>query len=246
MKTEMQYSRSPLTEAVIDLRVKPADQITVETLSEIQAGREKEYPTREERIFVKGQFTTNLDEPPASGNRSHIGFSFISKDKRQVVQARLDGFTFSRLAPYESWEKFQSEARKWWDIYRSIAQPNSIDRVAVRYINRLDIPLPLRDFKDYLRTIPEVSSDLPQGLSGFFMQIKIPQDDLGGMLVVNEAIVPPPQPGVVSVLLDIDIFRDTDVPGEDHELWDFFEKLRLRKNEVFEACITEQMKELIS
>jgi uncharacterized protein (TIGR04255 family) len=77
----------------------------------------------------------------------------------------LDGFAMSRLAPYENWNAVRDEARRLWDIYRSIAKPSKLIRLAVRYINRIDMPLPLGDFKDYLRTVPDVSPDLPQGLA---------------------------------------------------------------------------------
>src|SRR5207253_4384748 len=110
--------------------------------------------------------------PPAIGVRTHIGYTFTSSDGLQAFQSRLDGFTFSRLAPYNGWESFCSEARRLWNIYREVTQPQAVTRAAVRYINRLDLPLPIRDLKDYLRTVPEVSPDLPQGLSGYFMQLQ--------------------------------------------------------------------------
>ena len=239
------YSHSPLTEAVIDLRVKLPKEVQLETLASIQSAREEDYPTRQNRIAVEGQFTTDLNAPPATASRTHIGYSFTSVDKRQVVQARLDGFTFSRLAPYENWESFRDEARQWWDIYRTMVKPEEVVRVAVRYINRLDFPLPLKDFADYLRTVPEVSPELPQLLSNYFMQLQIPQEDLKGMLILNQTIVPPPDADVVSILLDIDLFREDDIPDKENEMWQFFEQLRIRKNEVFEACITERTRGLI-
>ena len=52
----------------------------------------------------------------------------------------------------------------------------------------------MRDFRDFIRSYPEISSDLPQQLAGFFMQVQIPQEDLGAMLILNEAMVPPAGP----------------------------------------------------
>ena len=40
------------------------------------------------------------------------GYIFASSDERQIFQARLDGFSFSRLAPYDRWETFRDEARR--------------------------------------------------------------------------------------------------------------------------------------
>jgi uncharacterized protein (TIGR04255 family) len=65
------------------------------------------------------------------------------------------------------------------------------------------------------------------------------------VLVLNEAMVPPPRDNVASVLLDIDLYRDTDIPTEDEAIWAIFEQLRVRKNEAFEACITDAARKLI-
>jgi hypothetical protein len=72
-----------------------------------------------------------------------IGWRFVSPDKLHVFQARLNGFTFSRLPPYVDWESFRTEARRLWDLYRAVANPIAPTRIAVRYINRLDLPLPI-------------------------------------------------------------------------------------------------------
>jgi uncharacterized protein (TIGR04255 family) len=98
---------------------------------------------------------------------------------------------------------FATEARRLWDLYRSVARPSKLIRLAVRYINRIDIPLPLNDFKDYLRTVPEVSPALPQGLTGYFMHLEIPLADIKSLALINETIIEPASQNVVSVVLDI-------------------------------------------
>ena len=65
----------------------------------------------------------------------------------------------------------------------------------------------VKDFKDYLRTLPEVSPEMDQGLSNFFMKLQIPRPEIKSTLVIQEAIIPPPNPSVVSILLDIDLYR---------------------------------------
>jgi uncharacterized protein (TIGR04255 family) len=241
-----QYLRAPILEAVLDIRVALQDDISLETLAKVGAEVDKFYPTRQERFQVESELTVGAEVALASTRRSQLGYIFLSIDERQSFQARKDGFTFSRLAPYTGWEAFSSEARKLWGLYRSVVSVDTIERLAVRYINRLDLPFPLGDFKEYLRTVPEVSPDLPQSLSGYFMQLQIPQEEIGGMLVLNQAMLPPSAPNVVSVLLDIDLFRDVDVPNEEEAIWEFYKQLRACKNHIFESCITEKTKELIS
>src|SRR5207248_752209 len=132
--------------------------------------------------------------------------------------------------PYESWEKFRNDARHVWEIYKDICKPVDMTRVAIRFINRLDLPGSGVELKDYLRTVPEVAPDLPQGLSGFFMQLQIPQEDLNCMLIINETFVPSNHPNLVSVMLDFELFCNRIWRSDDEEVWHFLEKLRYRKN----------------
>lgn len=96
-----------------------------------------------------------------------------------------------------------------------------------------------------MRTVPEVSPDLPQGLSGYFMQLQIPQEDLNCMLIINEAFTQPTSPEVISVILDFDLLREHIWQSDDEDIWHFLEKLRHRKNLAFEASITDKTRRLI-
>ncbi len=245
MQSRKHYSRPPITEAVIDLRVELPDEVTLDTLKRLHLNVEADYPNRQEFLIIQGQMTAGASVG-ATASQTQVGYGFSSRDQKMFFQARLDGFSFSRLAPYDCWEAFRDEAQRLWSIYRSATQPKAITRQAVRYINRLDIPLPIGDLKDYLRTVPEVSPDLSQGLSGYFMQLQIPQEDINGMLVLNEAIAPPLQPDVVSVILDIDLFRERNISDDEAGIWEFMEQLHARTDRIFEACITERTRELIN
>ena len=243
MTTSRHYQNAPIIEALIDIRAQLPVESHLEMLQEVFAKVKQEYPKKVTRDYVQGHLSLG-DEVGISAKQTPMGFVCYSKDGTQVFQARLDGFTFSRLKPYENWFQLRDEAKRLWDIYSSVMKPVRINRVALRYINQIDIPLPMKDFKDYLRTTPEISPDLPQGLSGFFMQLQIPQDDFGGLLMLTQTIVPPRNPSVVSVILDIDVFKtDADLSLES-DVWSLLEVLRSRKNDFFEGCITNQCRAL--
>ena len=171
--TGKHYPKAPITEAVIDLRVELPPDVPAGALDQAHKGEETRYPIVEPLTSNVWQMVPG-PQASASASSTPTGFLFRSADKKQIYQSRLDGFTMSCLAPYGRWEEFCSEGRRLWDIYRSVAQPSKVVRAAVRYINRINIPLPVNDFGDYLRTVPQVSSDLPQGLSGYFMQLMLP------------------------------------------------------------------------
>jgi len=80
-----------------------------------------------------------------------------------------------------------------------------------------------------------------------FMQLQVPQTDLDpeAMAVINLAITDPEQPSQVSVLLDFDIYRIEDMDPRSESVWAALNQFRLRKNSLFEACITDNTRELI-
>lgn len=241
----IRYENAPITEALIDIRVElPAGTKGLEVLESVHDRVKNRYPGKKKRIYVQGQFSAG-DEVGASARQTVMGFSFTSDDGKQILQARRDGFTFSRLRPYGSWPELRDEARRLWDIYGEMLNPEKITRVAVRYINQIDIPFSADyiDYKDYFRTTPEVSPELPQALSGFFMQLQFPQTDFGGLLILTQTAVPPPNPATGSVILDLDAFKETEMVSAEG-VWLLLETLRNRKNEFFEGCITEKTRAL--
>jgi uncharacterized protein (TIGR04255 family) len=239
VKAHRHYANAPITEGLIDIKVNLPSDIDLSSFDAFFERVKDKYPTRQDRKLFEGTFST-VPRVEAAAKETKIGYLFRSADGKRVLQARLDGFTFSRLKPYENWGALRDEAKRLWDTYREIVKPIQVTRVAVRYINQIDIPLPMRDFKDFFRTIPEVSPDLPQGLSGFLMQLQIPQEDISALLVITQTmLVPPPSPVVASVILDIDLFRDRIDFQSDDDVWNLLESFRDRKNQVFESCITD-------
>lgn len=238
----IQYENPPIREALIDIRVALPTRVTLSVLESVHDQVKDRYPGKKRSFHLEGQLSGG-DLVGATAKQTPMGFSFISDDGKQVFQARRDGFTFSRLRPYANWIELRTESRRLWEIYRSVATPHEISRVAVRYINQVDIPLN-SDYKDYFRTSPEVSPDLQQALSGFFMQLQFPQADFGGTLILNQTTVPPLSPDTHSVVLDLDVFKEPAGMQSDDEVWALLEALRNRKNEFFEGCITDKTREL--
>ncbi len=245
MNVARHYSNAPITEAIIDLRVKPRADLNLEALEAVRSGEEIVYPRSNKIYQTEGTITIQEGAPAsASAQQQLLGYKFTSEGGKSIWQSRWDGFTFSQLAPYANWEPFRDEGRRLWRLFRERSAPVAVERLAVRYINRIDVPAQSIDLKEYFRTSPEVSPDLSQELAGFFMQLQIPQADLGGQVLINQTIIPPSRAGVVSVVLDIDLICSENVPSSEEALWVRFEKLHVRKNEVFEACITNKTRRL--
>jgi uncharacterized protein (TIGR04255 family) len=220
MAVQRHLTRAPITEALIDIRINLPQEIDIARLKTIHASISKEYPQVKER--VKGEFKFKLVEKSVETTPVSVyGFQYISSDGKQVVQARLDGFTFSRLKPYEIWENLRKEAYRLWEIYASLFSPERITRVALRYINCLEIPLlPSIEFKDYLVTPPEVPKELPQVINSFLTRVVIPIPSLGATAIIIQAFEGTSDPSIIPIILDIDVFREAQFNANGKDAWE--------------------------
>jgi uncharacterized protein (TIGR04255 family) len=238
------YSRAPIVEALIDVRVRLPQTAHIEKLRTVTASMTSKYPK------VKAQLQANVsvgigNQPIFSGTQTQTGWQFISEDEKEAFTARLDGFSYSCQAPYPGWQHFREEAAQLGATYINVTGALDVTRIAVRYINRVVIPLPIADYREYLLTAPEIAPGLSQELQHFVMQLQIPQDDIPDcMLVLNEGSLPSTEPDVAPVLLDIDLFRILSVPASSDEVWSTLEMLHERKNKIFEASITDKARAL--
>ena len=250
MTTPHHYPNAPITEAIIDVRVTLPEGSPVAVCRLEGKLPIDEYPIAEEMFQARGVLEVIGSHGSAAVDQTPVGFKLTAADGKRIVQSRIDGFGVSQLHPYGRWEDFRDEAKKIWAVYREAMDPVLVSRLAVRYINRIDIPTQgadssLRiDLEEYFRTVPAVSPDLPHELTGFFMQLRLNQENIGGYVLINQTIVPPPREQLLSVALDIDLIRESDVPSDEDKIWEFFEALHIRKNAIFEACITDKTRRL--
>lgn len=246
MPEVIRFPNAPITEALLDIRVKLPSEVSLARLATFHDGVREQYPLKQERVRWGGsiQFKPGSAPEVSQASGEPEGYLFTSTDGRQIVQARLDGFTFNKLKPYDRWETFRDQARELWQRYLQVASPEGITRLALRYINRIEIPLPMRDFKDYILTTPEIAPELPQGLDSFFMRLVIPDPKTGAVAIVTEASEPVAESGkTLPLILDIDVFRVVALGVKDEAIWETFERLRDLKNEVFFKSVTQKTKE---
>jgi len=240
------FPNAPITEALLDIRAQLPREIDLKKLEVFHENIKPRFPDKKQRISFETGFQLSPEKPPVPlpASAGVYGYMFSSPNDTKVVQARLDGFTFNKLKPYENWERFFSEAQGLWANYLEIAKPEKVTRIALRYINRIEIPLPIKDFKEYILTVPEIAPNLPQGIARLFMQISIPNSEIQATAVITEAMENITAIQKLPFIFDIDVFQEILCSANAPEIWERFKKLRVFKNDIFFKSITEKTKEL--
>lgn len=243
MSEKKHFPHAPIKEALIDIQTAFPDKITAETLNSKYAQIAQQY-SQPETLQQGDVESIREDSHPSKVTVEHTvaGYRYRSKDGHHVVQFRTDGFTFSRLEPYDTWEQMKAEAAKLWDVYVDAVSPNLVTRVGTRYVNVLKLPLTAK-LEDYLETPPKIPGGLNQELGGFFTRINISEPEIkaqGFLIQAMEGI-----PGnYMPVFLDIDVFMIKQIELGTDDFWPCFEQLRALQNKVFLKSITEKAEEL--
>ncbi|VAX29656.1 hypothetical protein MNBD_NITROSPIRAE03-83 [hydrothermal vent metagenome] len=237
------FKKAPITEALIDIRVKLPNDFDVTKMDSIYESISEGYPEKQAQIETQVDLNIKKEESVKTSATKVTGYRYISSDRKQIIQAGRDGFTVSRLKPYIRWEELRDEAFRLWKLYRDITSPECITRVAVRYINNLNIPMPIRDFTEYLTAPPIVPPELPQVVSSFLTRVVIHESSIGANAIITQALEQIVT-DVAPIILDIDVFKFQSDGIEEEDAWEIIEKLRHFKNKIFFTSITNKLKEM--
>lgn len=231
----MKYPNAPIREAIFDIRIKQLEHKSYDDFSTFQKKISSLYVNERKLNIFEKTFTLESDKMPES-NSIFRGVIYSNKGNNRQVQFRIDGFTLNYLAPYSNWEEFKNEAFEFWKIYSNHFENIQVERIALRYINRIELPLSFNGFEEYLNYIPQIPEVLPKKFSAFFSQIVVPIEDENITSIITNTLETQTEE-IVPFILDIDVYKEVF-----NGIWDFkeFEYLREIKNSIFESSITDK------
>jgi uncharacterized protein (TIGR04255 family) len=242
---EQLYKRPPITEAVIEMRF--ADSIDSAMLDKVTSAFKPLYPREE--ILKQRQLQMNLDvtaSSPQTQSIEQIGYKRSSLDQGHILLLLPipPSFIMSQLAPYPGWDQFFARFCRDWDVWKKSMGYRKIIRVGVRYINRIDIPSfdPVVYEEHFFNVYPHIPEELGPMIN-YAVQVQLPIKDMGCSLTLNSSVVPSPLLDHRSFAIDLDVGKD-DPPQNDDGIYDLLNQIRVAKNRVFEACITDRAREL--
>jgi uncharacterized protein (TIGR04255 family) len=245
---EQPYKRPPITEAVIAIGFGAA----------VEAADLKKADSSFARLYPQHQDARNLNVgvimPPTHdlgpGTKilhDEIGHRRSSDDQTHIVIVWPTSFVFSQLAPYPGWDDFFERFVRDWALWKKVVGYRSISRVGVRYINRIDIPITgnLTQHEEFLNIYPRIPEELGS-LFAYSMQTQLQFPEIDGKITINTSSIPSPLLEHASFMFDQDLYKENNIPQNDEGLYTLLNQIHVKKNAVFEACITERARELFN
>jgi uncharacterized protein (TIGR04255 family) len=223
-------TRPPLREALVDIRLR--EELPGSVLSKFEAP--KGFPVKKGMKHAQFQMQAEADKPFAAKvlTDEPLGMRFEREDGSEVVQLRRNGLTYSILKNYPGWEVLREAARGTWQGFLAASGPINVSRLAVRYINAINIPLGA-DYDEYLTTGPRVPKLVPPIVTSFIQRVLVPFEEDSATAIITQTLEMP-----APAVLDIDVFTECSLEGASPDIWSKLEKLRNISDRIFFSSLT--------
>jgi uncharacterized protein (TIGR04255 family) len=198
---ERHYKQPPIVEALCEIYLAGSRwDLTVPGLF-FERVRE-DYPQKAELAGVGIEVQLRPDQAETRSLPVDSRMRFMKADSSRMLQLTRDLLVVNQLRPYPRYEDWRQEVHRAINIYRELASPAGIDRIGVRYINRINLPGPLVRMEDYFRIYPELPQELGAAHGAFMLNLVL-SAATPHQLQLTLGTAPAEQPGSMGFLLDI-------------------------------------------
>ena len=240
------YANCPLVEAVCELRLTRDSKWDITIPGLIYEKIKDEFPNKEQRFVQEAELTKD-----SQGMQQQIRTSerawFLSDDRKTFIQVGPRLLAINRLKPYLSWAEFRPGIEKAFMTLVETVDVKGVQRIGLRYINRIEIPGASVDLDDYFEFRPFLGHNLPQSMANFIVICLLPffdgRDSCRVQLIQLTNAVPEAG-GNVAFLLDLDYFLDQPQAVPENEMLVWVDTAHEKVEELFEGCIKDSLREI--
>ncbi len=231
----------PIVEAVIHWRARSQKELVRDELQKYLIETLPEYPVVRPQHEIQFDMQLRSEETSQEQRANFHGFRLESADGRDIAQFTRNGFVFSRLSPYEDWMHFAEEAKKLWRIHQKFSNPSEVNRLGVRFINRLT-QINKDNLGEILKSPPQYPNKLVFPISEYLNRTQYDVPCYPYKINITQMIQPPmpSEAGAFSLILDLDVFTTTPNESDDAILDKRLQEMRWLKNKAFFSLLTEQ------
>ncbi len=239
------YKKCPIIEALCEFQFTSENEWDFTIPGLIYEKVKNKFPIKKQQIGIEMQFRPTEKGFEHKVEQTPPLSQFYRKDKKALIQVAPDLFVINHLKPYSSWAKFKPMILDNLKIYMSVAKPQGFRRIALRYINRIDIKGKFVRLKDYFTFYPATPPELPQEYRGFISRVEISYFNDRDRLLITLATAKPEKPNITSIILDLGYVMVEPEAISMDSLNEWIETAHSTIKNTFEACITDKCRDLL-
>jgi len=237
------YGNDPIVEAVCEFRLTPDSKWDLTIPGLVYEKVSNDFPNKEQRLIQEVELTQS-----PQGMQQQIRTServlFLTDNRKMFIQVGPHFLAINCLKPYPAWEGFKPWIEKAFSALTEVVEVERLQRIGLRYINRIEIPGQSVNLDNYFEFRPFLGQNLPQNMVNFIIQCLLPffgQRDSCKVQLTNAV---PDRPDNVSFLLDLDYFLAQPLVVLSNQALEWVENAHKKVEEIFEGSINESLREI--
>lgn len=171
MSKHPKYENDTILEALCELRLVPAvdsawNPARPGELYQTLAGS---FPQMEPVTEMGLELSMTASGPSQKIVQGPPKLKFASEDNTKVVQVAQGAVIFSHVRKYPGWDSVLHMIMEYWPKVCSVLRPSEVQRIGLRYINRIPLSDRHPDLRDWLKPtnfLPPALVNSRQGFSG--------------------------------------------------------------------------------
>jgi uncharacterized protein (TIGR04255 family) len=170
---------------------------------------------------------------------------FLTEDKNTQIQIAPYLLAINRLKPYNKWDGFEADIKYALDILASKVELKGLQRIGLRYINKIEIPATGTrdvDLEEYFEFRPQLGQKLSQNpmidfIVGCVQSYAYGRDNCRTQLKTS---------GGTTFILDMDYFLAKPGAVALDQALKWVDEAHLNIEIVFESCIKDPLREVFN
>lgn len=228
-------TRAPITEAVIQWKCPTTNLDESPSLLENIKSRLPAYTDIRTQYNIEAAFTAGTSSSQFKQRQQFEGYRLTrieeSEQKKFVCQFKTQALIVSRLAPYQGWDEFSTEALKCWTEFRELVSPTEVAALSTRFISQIPIDT-VDQAADYVYFDNSLQTKLGVTADSFYQQELFEIEKLKYAVKLVRTVQPQGEKDKKVLIVDIDV-KTMDGLDDFTEIEDKLLDLRYLKNELF-------------
>jgi len=236
------YSEPPIVEAICEFRFSSDTEWDL-TIPGLVYDRIKEHFPKKSQHQIQNVEIKQEEEEIKQIVNLDTRIAFSTNDKKVLVQLGKRLLAINQLKPYRSWKKFNEKIDIALKALLSIVEIKGVQRIGLRYTNRIDIPGEYVKLEDYFNFRPSIEESLPKVVLSFKLSSHFLFADERDVCMV-QFFSKPSEKKINSFILDFDYYLRVPQSTESIDSLGWKNEAHSQIEKLFEGCISDKLREI--
>jgi uncharacterized protein (TIGR04255 family) len=241
-----EYAHPPIAEGIAQINFVRPLKWSVATPGLLWERLRDDYPAdpeAQDQIAASVQVGDASAGPNVAINRVEQRFLYRDAGRNRLVVANRASLSANSLPPYEGWPNLRARFESAISALSETVPLEPVERVSLRYINRIALPGGRLDTDDYFNLDIRTANEGRASFRSFIHRVESVLED-GATLVISTFATMQPSEEESPFLFDLDVQRNGLNSTNVEEILQIADELKVIENREFESAIKDKTREL--